>query len=360
MRKKSKNKKKIKGLIITLVILLALVFVGFFFMVKSYTSGNGNDDTSIRICIPDNSTGKENIEMLAEEGIIKDANIVYYYAKLTNITMDFKAGYYDVNKTMSVKELFEYISDGQNAVSNTVTITFLEGDRIKEFAQDIANATTLEYDDIIAYWQDEDVIRSYMSDYPFLTEDIFNEDVKYYLEGYLSPDTYEFYYEATLDEITRKMLDQTLVIYNEYKDEFDESEYSISQIFTLASIIQRESGSKEDMVDISSVFYNRLNDGMQLQSSVTVCYALDIPIGGDWRSCEITQTRQDPYNTYQILGLPPGPIDNPSKNAIEAALNPSDTDYYFFVGDVCGSGETIFSKTYAEQLAVQEEYLTCY
>ena len=114
------------------------------------------------------------------------------------------------------------------------------------------------------------------------------------------------------------------------------------------------------MKDVASVFYNRLSVGMQLQSSVTVCYALDISLNGDWAKCEITQTDYDPYNTYQIIGFPPGPICAISEDALVAALYPNDTEYFFFIGNVCGGGETIFAKTYAEQLENQERYLTCY
>ena len=111
---------------------------------------------------------------------------------------------------------------------------------------------------------------------------------------------------------------------------------------------------------VASVFFNRLATGMQLQSSVTVCYALDIGLNGDWTKCEVIQDSSDPYNTYQIMGFPPGAICNPGKDALLAVLNPVDSDYFFFIGDVCGNGGTIFAKTYGEQLANQKEYLSCY
>ena len=199
-----------------------------------------------------------------------------------------------------------------------------------------------------------------MADYPFLTEEMFDTDVKCLLEGYLFPDTYEFFKSTTIDNVTKRLLDSMLAVYNEYKDGFDTSRYSIHELFTLASIVQRETGNTSDMAKVASVFYNRLDEGMQLQSSVTVCYALDIGLGEDWTKCEVIQDSSDPYNTYQVQGFPPGAICNPGKDAIKAVLYPEETDYFFFIGDVCGDGGTIFAKTYGEQLENQKEYLSCY
>ena len=199
-----------------------------------------------------------------------------------------------------------------------------------------------------------------MSSYPFLTSDMFNSDVKCLLEGYLFPNTYEFFRDSSIEDITEKLLDATLKIYKENEEAFMASQYSVHELFTLASIVQRETGNTNDMPLVASVFFNRLATGMQLQSSVTVCYALDIGLNGDWTKCEVIQDSSDPYNTYQIMGFPPGAICNPGKDALLAVLNPVDSDYFFFIGDVCGNGGTIFAKTYGEQLANQKEYLSCY
>ena len=212
----------------------------------------------------------------------------------------------------------------------------------------------------MAKWNDETYVRSLMSSYPFLTNDMFNSDVKCLLEGYLFPNTYEFFRDSSIEDITEKLLDATLKIYKENEEAFIASQYSVHELFTLASIVQRETGNTNDMPLVASVFFNRLATGMQLQSSVTVCYALDIGLNGDWTKCEVIQDSSDPYNTYQIMGFPPGAICNPGKDALLAVLNPVDSDYFFFIGDVCGNGGTIFAKTYGEQLANQKEYLSCY
>ena len=213
------------------------------------------------------------------------------------------------------------------------------------------------------YWNDEDIIRGYMDEYPFLTEDIFNDDARYYLEGYLFPNTYNFYRETTPDQITRTFLNETLNIYNKYREDFDNSKLSIHEIFTLASIVQYEGTTLENMQSIASVFYNRLDNGMMLQSSVTICYAINIDKDDDWRECEYNVSFDSPYNTYKYTGLTPGPILNPGINALVAVLEPADTDYLYFMADVCGDGQVYFAKTFSEHQANVNRYLkdtNCY
>ena len=360
--KKNKKKKDNTTKILLLVVLFLFVLgviLGFVF-IKSNMDPVSSSSEEVSITIEDNWYGKTVLKYLQEENVIHNGDVAYYYAKLKHISLDFKAGTYTVDKSWSFENLVSYLSDGNNAIQDTVTIKFMEGTRLIDFANEISNNTNLTFDEIVAYWNDEDSIRSLMSDYPFLTEEMFGEDVKYLLEGYLFPDTYEFFANTTVEDVTRKILNETLSLYNEYKSDFEASDYSIHEIFTLASIVQRESGNPDDMSKVASVFYNRLNQGMQLQSSVTVCYALNIGLGEDWTKCEVIQDEEDPYNTYQIMGLPPGAICSFGKDALVATLRPADTNYLFFIGDVCGDGETIFAETYEEQLANQEEYLSCY
>lgn len=164
---------------------------------------------------------------------------------------------------------------------------------------------------MLALWNDEAYVRSLMSDYPFLTEEIFNSSSRILLEGYLFPETYNFFVDADADQITRKILDQTLKVYNDFADQFAQSELSIHQLFTLASIVQYEAAKPSDMQLVAGVFYNRLHAGMKLQSSVTVCYAIDKEKDDDWMACEVNPDFDSPYNTYRVEGLPPGPILNP-------------------------------------------------
>ena len=126
---------------------------------------------------------------------------------------------------------------------------------------------------------------------------------------------------------------------------------SIHDVITLASVVQFEAGKEEDMRMISQVFLNRMDIGMRLESSVTVCYALYEY--DSWKDCENydNQTLDSRYNTYLYSGLPIGPITNPSKLAILSTIQPKDNDYLFFLADVYGDGTVYYAKTYAEHQA---------
>lgn len=352
--------KKIKKFLLLILIFFVTFFVFLFLYINASLKPVTSEQEYQEIIIQESWYGKKVLSYLQDEGVIRNSNVAYYYLRFKSIDMDFKAGKYLIDKSLSLEEIINYLQDASNTIQDTVNVKLIEGYRLKDYAKIIAEATNLDYDELLNYWNNESVLEKLAAEYPFIKVNAFTDDVKYLLEGYLFPDTYELFINTTNEDVTRKILNNTKYYFDKYSDYFDSSNYSIHEIFTLASIIQRESGNNEDMKDISSVFYNRLDAGMQMQSSVTVCYSLDIGVEGDWTKCEITQTNYDPYNTYQIVGFPPGPICSFNEDALIAALMPNETDYYFFIGDVCESGETIFAKTYAEQLDNQARYLTCY
>lgn len=371
-------KKKTKLLIAIFSVLFAIIacFVGTIIYIKvnldlssdfknGYICGVGIDEPceTTSFIVDEGAWGKSTIDKLYQTGILKDENIPYYYYRFLN-PQTFYAGYYEIPHNLDLDGLIDYLSDEDNIIQDTVSITFYEDDFITDFAKKIADSTNLGYNAILEYWNDEEVIKSYMEEYPFLTDDIFDEDIKVLLEGYLAPDTYEFFSYTTYDEVTRVFLDQTLSIYNEFEEDFKNSDMSIHEIFTLASICQWESGDLEDMKMIAGVFLNKLNnrngEGSYIRSSVTVCYAFDL----DKDACKIVDTAEEeyvlkdhPYNTYLNPGLPPGPVLCPGKDAIDAALHPTDNNYFFFVGDLCYNTGTVFAKTYEQHLANVEKYV---
>ena len=192
----------------------------------------------------------------------------------------------------------------------------------------------------------------WMKDYSFLNvDDLNNSNYKVKLEGYLFPDTYFLEKNDSLDDITRVLLDRFDVMYKENKKAFDQSDLSIHRIISLASVVQFEASEPGDMAKIAGVFYNRLDQGMKLQSSVTVCYALYDDFN-DPKDCETNPEVDSPYNTYLHEGLPIGPILNPGDEAIKAVLNPKKTDYLFFAADIYNKvdGKVHYTKTYEEHL----------
>lgn len=353
-----KMKSKVKVILGILAVLVITIACSLYFLFDQVQAKGDHRETIFTVSL--NDSGKDVFNNLESEGIIKNADIAYYYARVFE-DIDFKAGDYEINSDMSVSKIVSYLNDATNALVDTVSITFPEGDWLKDYAEKLAEVTDVSSEELLTYWNDKEVIRSYMNEYPFLTEEIFNDDSRYYLEGYLFPNTYEFYRDTDPDAITRRFLDQTLSIYQQYAEAFQNSSLSIHEIFTLASIVQYEAAKPQDMKTIASVFLNRLAIDMPLQSSVTVCYAMDIDKENDsWTMCEYNPDFDSPYNTYMYYGLPPGPILNPGLDALVAVLEPENTDYYFFMADVCGDGTVYYSEDFATHQAYIDEYLTCY
>ena len=189
----------------------------------------------------------------------------------------------------------------------------------------------------------------------FLTDDIKNDNIYYALEGYLFPDTYSFTYDVTAEKIIETMLNQTNKVFSKYRAEFSSSSYSINEIVTLSSVVEKEGIYDKDRKKIAGVFYNRLNANMPLGSDVTTYYANKIELG----ERDLTSSELNTYNPYNTRGpgmngkLPVGAISNFGESSLKAVLNPDDNDYYYFVADK--SGKTHFTKTYAEHQKIIKE-----
>lgn len=191
------------------------------------------------------------------------------------------------------------------------------------------------------------------SEFPLIAGQDDNEMRCYKLEGYLFPATYDFYETASPDEIIRTLLAQMESRINEsLRAEIAQSGFTVDQIITLASIIEKEARGPEQMANISSVFHNRLEIGMQIQSDVTISYVVNvidpfIPDGGE--------TYKYYYNTYRCAALPAGPVCNPGMDAIYAALRPAQTDYLYFLTDE--DNNFYFTNNYDEHQANSSKYL---
>ena len=367
--KKKALKIIIPGLAAIIVLLIAICLT-----VKNSISTMDFEDNTL-FTVKEGKYGKAIFNDLEDHGIIKSGNMAYYYiSHLTNETMDFKAGSYLLSPDMSVEEIINTLCDSSKIYRPSSIIQIIEGETVEEIAKTLSETLDVSYDDLMNYWDDEDIVRSYFDEYSVLTEDIFQTGVRHYLEGYLFPSTYEIYNDASLDEITCKFLDQTELIYEKYKDQFDNAPtyynwangrkqmMSVHEIFTLASICQWESGNSEDMPEIAGVFYNRLNDPDQgsarLYSNVTACYAqglyktectaIDNSLDMAYDDSEENQY----YNTYNINDLPVSPICSPGEAAIAACLEPTETDYYYFVG-YCG---TTYYSTKAQGNEILSQY----
>lgn len=350
MRKRKKNRSSLLVVLLFIFLLFSIVIFG---VISLISAPSREKATFIKV----DGDFKTTLKLLEEKNVIKNADFAYIYAKFFKGGSNLIAGNFEVPPNLSLGEVLDYLSNNENMIKNeTVTLTFIEGDWAKHIARKISENTNVTYDELMEYWNDLDSFKELQKKYSFLKNDIYLSKPKILLEGYLSPNTYEFYRNTTKEEVTKKLLDQTDVIYKKYIDDFKNKNIGIKDIFTMASIIQYESGNNSEMPTVASVFYNRLERGMRLESSATRCYVVGFEKGDNWRNCEVNLDHFDPYDTYQANGLPPGPIVNPSEEAIKAALFPAKTDYLYFVGDL--ENKNYFSKTLQEHEKNICKYLT--
>lgn len=346
--------------VVLLVVVCILIIAGLagVFVVKNGMASTGNGDKNIVFTIESGDTVDKVVQNLEEDHLISNAMVTKVYAKASHNT-NFVAGTFELNDGMSVKEILSYIQDSTKLKKDTLILKVPEGKWAKEIADEISNLYDGKFSsqEILNQWNDISYIEKLAKDYSFIhVDDLNNSNYKVKLEGYLFPDTYYLEKEDSIDEITRIMLDRFEVMYNENKELFSKSDYSVQQVISLASVVQFEASSKEDMETIAGVFHNRLEQGIKLQSSVTVCYALYDDFK-DPKDCETNPEIDSPYNTYLHEGLPVGPILNPGEDAIKAVLSPKKTEYLFFAADIYNKvdGKVHYSKTYEEHQQICEE-----
>lgn len=356
MKKTQTGSNLVVKLLLVFGLMAVLCACGAFVFYQSQLNPVSDDSAEIVFEVKSGETLNAVLPRLEQEGLINSALFAKIYVRLSE-PGNLAAGKFSLNPSMDTKEIIATITDSTKLIHDDITITFIEGEWLKHMSEKFEAELGIDADELMSLWNDQDYLRSLMDSYPFLTEDIFNEDSRYYLEGYLMPNTYAFAKGSDAKTVTKKMLDQTLKVYNQFKTQMEAHELSIHELFTLASIVQYEASKIEDMKMIAGVFYNRMDIGMKLQSSVTVCYAIDIDKGDSWKACEVNPTYDSPYNTYMVTGLPPGPILNPGVDAIDAVLNPTENNYYYFMADVYGDGTVYFAETYAEHLALVNKYL---
>ena len=262
-------------------------------------------------------------------------------------------GIYEISPSMDAPQIYEVLNG--NTTREVVTITFKEGKNVRDFASMVEENFGISKDSVFSKLKDTTYLDSLISKYWFLTDEIKNEDIFYSLEGYLFPNTYEFYKDSTLEDIIAKFLDETSSELEPYRSSIEASEYTVHEVLTLASIVELESFDTDDRKDIAGVFVNRLNSGWALQSCVSTFYAFDINMGDRDLTQEELDDCSTKYNTRcsTYIGLPVGPIGNPGVTSIDAALNPNKHDYYYFLSDK--NLNTYFSSTYSEHEAKQKE-----
>ncbi len=329
-----------------------------------YPPEPGNEET-FTLEIPSGYNVRGIAKILEENRVINNSFIFRLFVDISNNSYKLQSGKYIFTRSMTMQEVMDQLLIGNNTVE-TVNITIPEGWTIARIARYLTETKKLEgftAEEFIEYAVPEN-----FTEYWFI-EEIPKERAKYgyELQGYLFPDTYTIYVDAEPKEIIKKMLDNFKNrITSEMLLAAEEKGYTLDELITFASIVEREAANKVEFARCAACFTNRLNRNMPLQSCATIIYALALQDEIRGSSFEITTEDTNvssEYNTYTKNGLPIGPICNPGLAAIKAVLEPNAADIehgmlYFTLNPDTGSHT--FTSDYAQHLYYSKLYADRY
>ena len=329
---------KIIGSIIAVLILLVVGYI--YIQIGPY---NKNSKKDILIEIPKGATLTKVSSILEENKLIKNRVLFKVVSKFKEDNNGVKAGKYLLSQKYSNSEILDVLISGKT-YNDGIKVTIPEGSTYKEVIKYLTNKKIGKaevYEELI------NNPKEFYDKYKFLDE----KDITT-LEGFLYPDTYYFEKDMSEKDVISAMLKRFSEVYTpELKEKQKKMGLTLQQVINMASIIEKEAVKDVDRPKIAGVFYNRLEIGMPLQSDATIQYIFDerkhIVSYSDLKI-------DSPYNSYLNKGLPPTPISNPGIKSIEAALEPEDNDYLYFVATVDGGNN--YSKTYDEHLKYVKEY----
>lgn len=281
------------------------------------------------------------VDQLKEEGLIEYKFLFKLYARFSKADLKIVAGTYELNTEMDYRALVTNMSRA-SSTRQTLDVTIPEGytlDQIFQLLERQGVSTAAKLEDMAANW---DYAFDWLQDLPL--------GDYHRLEGYLFPDTYTFYLGEDPKYVINKMLANFDSKMEQYFDTFtEESAYSLHDIVTIASMIEKETDG-EDYRTIASVLYNRLNNTAAETAGFLQIDATLVYINGGKVPTEADKKIDSPYNTYLYQGLPAGPISNPGMASLYAAMNPDSTNYYYYVLNP-DTNRHEFSRTYAEHQA---------
>jgi len=284
------------------------------------------------------------VEKLNENDLIEDDLALLYYLKITDRGSDFIAGTYWLQPEYNSFDLIEIFSGKGDRVGK---VTIIEGWDQIQIAAKLAEqniVSGLEFLNVLDNndWTDQEK-------WDFLQRKPENSD----LEGYLYPDTYFFDPSNSPKQIIGKMLDNfDKKLTEDLRNEIKKQGKTVYEVLILASIVEKEMFGYEDRRMVADIFLKRLDEGIPLQSDATINY---ITKKGTTRPSYADLEIQHPYNTYENKGLPPGPICNPSIEAIKAVIFPKENEYYYFLNTE--DGEIMYSRTFEEHVRKKQKYL---
>lgn len=341
---KIKNLNKKSKIIILVALMLIAIGITPIIWYNTSLGAVSKESSKVEIEIPIGSGSSAIGSILKENNLIKNEFAFKIYIKLNNVS-GLQAGKYSIDKSWNVSEILEFLKTGK-VMKEQVIITFVEGKNMRWIANKIEECTNNTTEDVYNLFKDEEYIESLIQQYSFITTEITNKDIYYPLEGYLFPDTYYFNgKDVTVKEIFKAMLDKMESVLLNIKAK---EGLTTHELLTMASIIELEGKNESARKDISSVFYNRLKRKISLGSDVTTYYAYGIDMG----ERDLSKKELDSYNPYNTRGpnmqgkLPVAPIAMPSLSSIQAAAEPNETEYLFFVADK--NGKVYFTRNNSE------------
>jgi UPF0755 protein len=322
--------------------LCILLLGGGLYYVQNQLQPPNTSGQAVEINIEEGATAATVGQRLAELNMIKNPTLFKWYLSYQGTSANLKIGKYYLKQGMSTEEIARVLVEG-DAKFNTVKFTIPEGLTVEQIADALVKQNVVK--DKQAFLNEVD---KGAFDYEFVKQIPADTGLQHRLEGYLFPETYEVYQDATPHQVVETMLRQTeATMTPEWQEQMKKQGLSLHNVLTIASLVEREARVDKERPLIAGVIQNRLKaqPPMKLQIDATVQYVL----GKSketllYKDLEI----ESPYNTYLHEGLPPGPIASPGRSSIQAALFPAVHDFYFYVTKNDGTGEHYFATTYEE------------
>ncbi|MFV0314769.1 MAG: endolytic transglycosylase MltG [Anaerotignum sp.] len=348
-RQKREKKRRRTKMLKTLIFVLILIAIGCLsFTVSKNLMSSPNEEAqltgeTVTVTIPEGSTTKDIAAILKENKLINSVFMFRLNSKNGGFDGTYQQGTYEIDKGLNETQIMELLQTG--AVYNELKITIPEGYTTKQIAQRAEEMGICTAEEFI------EECNTGIFDFEFV-KDLPDRDFK--LEGYLFPDTYYIKETTTANDLIQAMLARFEQMYTqEYQDVVASSGYTLDELVTIASVIEKEIKLDDERPRAAGVIYNRLEGGMPLQIDATVLYAMGI-VKEDITTVDLQY--ESPYNTYQVTGLPVGPISSPGELSFKAALYPEDNDYIYYVVEAKGKDNHVFCETYDEFLKAKEVY----
>jgi UPF0755 protein len=356
-RKEDRVVRKIVYILTVGILIVAgiLAISGYNYVSAGLKPLDKNDKKLVQVEVPSGSSNRQIGDILEEGEVIRDGMVFNFYTKFKNLT-NFQAGYYQFSPNMTLDQISKELQQGGSAepLDDASKLTVPEGYDVDKIASLVAKKTDFKKEDFIKVMKDDKFFDQLKAQYPDLLTDAGNaKDVRYRLEGYLFPATYNVHKNRSLEDLVTQMVDTTNQILTPYYSQIKEKGLNVQEVMTLASLVEKEGVTQSDRKKIAQVFFNRIEAQMPLQSDISILYAL----GEHKEVVTIKDTEVDsPYNLYTNTGFGPGPFDNPSQEAILAVLDPTENDYIYFVADI-STGKVYYAKTYEEHMELVEKYV---